>query len=93
MLYIIAIWYLIINVVSFVMYGSDKKKAVKGEWRIPESTLLTTGAMGGGIGSLIGMNFFRHKTKKAAFRIMVPLFIVVHGLIICFLYFVIYKNI
>ena len=85
MLYIVLLWYLIINIVSFVMYGRDKKKAVNGEWRTPEQTLLLTGGLGGGIGSLAGMKIFHHKTKKPLFRILVPFFLILHILIFVYL--------
>jgi uncharacterized membrane protein YsdA (DUF1294 family) len=67
------------------MYGVDKKKAVNGQWRIPEATLLLTGLIGGAVGSLIGMKFFHHKTKKPLFFILVPVFVILHVLIIAFL--------
>ncbi|MBO4610084.1 MAG: DUF1294 domain-containing protein [Lachnospiraceae bacterium] len=85
MLYCIIAWYVIISVISFAMYGIDKKKAVKGQWRIPEATLLLTGLIGGAVGSLIGMKFFHHKTKKPLFFILVPVFVLLHVLIIAFL--------
>ena len=74
----------VINAVSFAVYGIDKQKAVEGAWRIPEFTLLFTGFIGGAIGSFIGMKFFRHKTRKLKFRILVPLFIVLNLAVIVF---------
>lgn len=58
-----------INVVTLLIYGFDKFKAKVGGWRIPESTLIVLGLIGGGIGGLIGMFIFRHKTKKNLFLI------------------------
>ena len=78
------IYVLIINVVSFAVYGIDKQKAVEGRWRIPEFTLLLTGFIGGAIGSFAGMKFFRHKTKKLKFRILVPVFMVLNLAVILF---------
>ena len=78
------IYVLVINVISFAIYGIDKQKAVEGEWRIPEFTLLFTGFIGGAIGSFIGMKFFRHKTKKIKFRILVPVFIVLNLAVMAF---------
>jgi len=72
------IYFLIINVVSFAAYGIDKSKAKNGEWRIPEATLLLMGFIGGAIGSFAGMKIFHHKTKKAKFRILVPVFMVLN---------------
>lgn len=60
------------------MYGNDKKRAKKDEWRIPESTLIGVAFMGGGIGSYLGMKICRHKTKHWKFKICVPLSIILH---------------
>ena len=67
-----------VNLVAFVLYGVDKVKAKKGAWRIPEATLLLVAALGGSLGALLGMELFRHKTKHARFRVLVPLFLVLH---------------
>ncbi len=64
---------LVINVVAFVLFGVDKRKAKKGQWRISENTLLLAAATGGSIGAFIGMKVFRHKTKKIKFFIGIPL--------------------
>ena len=52
------------NVVVFALYGIDKRKAVKEEWRISERTLLLIAFFFGGIGAILGGNLFHHKTKK-----------------------------
>ena len=54
---------LIINLIGFLAMGIDKFKAKRGYWRIPEGTLIMITALGGGIGTLLGMYTFRHKTK------------------------------
>lgn len=64
---------LIVNICAFGAMGIDKRRAIKGKWRIPERTLFLWAALGGAWGSLIGMRAFRHKTKKTAFRIGIPL--------------------
>ena len=55
----------------------DKYKAKKKLWRIPEATLMGVAAMGGSIGSLIGMYSVRHKTKHLKFTIGIPLILAV----------------
>ncbi len=60
---------------------ADKKKAQKGLWRIPESTLLTVTLLGGSLGSLIGMKAFRHKTRKAKFAIGLPVILLLQLLL------------
>lgn len=78
------IYYIIvINVVSFLVYGLDKWKAKTGRWRIPERTLLILALIGGSAGALAAMLLFRHKTKKIKFVISIPVMIVIHCVIIC----------
>ena len=67
-----------VNLFAFVLYGVDKVKAKKGAWRIPEATLLLVAFLGGSLGALLGMEVFRHKTKHAKFRILIPLFLILH---------------
>ena len=67
-----------VNLVSFALYGLDKVKAKRGLWRIRESTLLLVAALGGSLGALMGMELFRHKTKHWTFKILIPLFLLLH---------------
>ena len=41
----------------------DKRKAIRHQWRIPEATLFFIALLGGGMGSIVGMQLFRHKTR------------------------------
>ncbi len=67
----------IINAVSFLLMLIDKQKAKKNKWRIRESTLLLSAALGGSLGSLAGMYLFRHKTLHPKFTIGVPVILTV----------------
>ena len=67
-----------VNLVAFALYGLDKWKAKRGAWRIPEATLLLVAFLGGSAGALLGMELFRHKTKHWRFKILVPLFLILH---------------
>ena len=67
-----------VNLFAFVLYGIDKLKAKRGAWRIPEATLLLVAFLGGSLGAFLGMELFRHKTKHAKFKVLVPLFLVLH---------------
>ena len=69
---------IIVNLISFSLYGLDKLKAKKGLWRIRESTLLLVAGLGGSLGALLGMEIFRHKTKHWKFKILVPVFLILH---------------
>ena len=76
MQYFIYYW-MIINIVAFILMGIDKKKARTGAWRIPEKTLFLSAILGGSIGSICGMQLFRHKTKHKSFVIGMPAILVV----------------
>lgn len=73
-----------INVLAFLLYGFDKWKAKKNKWRIPEKTLFGIAFLGGSLGALIGMQVFHHKTKHWSFKILIPLFLVLHVVLIYF---------
>lgn len=75
---------LIINTFTFTLFGVDKLKAKRREWRISEATLLFS-CLPGGIGGLLGMFFFHHKTRKWKFKILVPLFALIDIVLIVFL--------
>ncbi len=86
MQYFIYYW-MIINIVAFFLMGIDKKKARTGAWRIPEKTLFLSAILGGSIGSICGMQLFRHKTKHKSFVIGMPAILVVQ-LILAAAYFI-----
>ena len=68
------LWYLAaVNVVTFTVYGIDKRKARRGAWRIPEKTLFLLPLLGGSVGALLGMKVFRHKTKHWYFVWGIPI--------------------
>ena len=66
-----AVW-LVINLITFILYGVDKRRAKRGQWRIPEKTLLTGTWLLGGVGAWLAMRIFRHKTKHIAFQVSAP---------------------
>jgi uncharacterized membrane protein YsdA (DUF1294 family) len=68
---------MLVNLAGFSIMGIDKKKAKKNEYRIPEKTLFMWAIVGGSIGSIIGMYFFRHKTRHLSFQIGMPLILLV----------------
>lgn len=81
-----AIYLLIVNAAGFLLMLIDKKKAVRRRWRIPEKTLFLTAAIGGGVGSIIGMYTFRHKTKHLQFTLGIPAILIVQ-LVLVFVFF------
>ena len=68
-----SIYFIIINLIAFIIYGIDKYKAKRNHWRISEKMLLVLAAAGGFAGAFIGMRLFHHKTKHKKFVIGVPL--------------------
>jgi uncharacterized membrane protein YsdA (DUF1294 family) len=63
----------IVNMLGFFMMAIDKQKAKKGKWRIAESTIWLVSLLGGAVGTMLGMQLFRHKTKHRLFRYGLPL--------------------
>ncbi|EBX9236965.1 cyanate transport [Salmonella enterica] len=64
----VMIWFLLANVLTLVIYGIDKTAARKTWRRVPESTLLVFGVVGGWPGAIVGQQLFRHKTQKQPFK-------------------------
>jgi uncharacterized membrane protein YsdA (DUF1294 family) len=75
---IIIVYLMIVNIIAFIMFGVDKKRAINDQWRISEKTLLGVALAGGSVGSFAGMQFFRHKTRDLKFKTLIPVFIVAH---------------
>ena len=67
------IYLAIINIVTLIVYGVDKLKAKRHQWRIPESTLILLAVIGGSIGALLGMKIWHHKTKHKKFKYGIPI--------------------
>ena len=70
------IYLLIINLLGFLIMYVDKKRAKKDRWRISEHTLFLFTWLGGGIGTILGMYKFRHKTLKKKFTIGMPIILI-----------------
>ena len=73
---------LLINMVTFLAFAIDKRRAVKRKWRIPEKTLLGLSLIGGSVGGLIAMYCFRHKIRKPAFAYGLPIMLLVQVIVI-----------
>lgn len=71
---ILIIW----NTVITTLYGIDKLRARKGEWRISENALIFPAFLFGSTGAMLGMIIFNHKTSKIKFRICIPLSVIVN---------------
>ena len=58
----------VISLITFILYGVDKRRAKQKQWRIPEATLIGFSMLGGGAGGYLAMFLFRHKTKHGYFH-------------------------
>ncbi|MBB6370338.1 DUF1294 domain-containing protein [Chryseobacterium shigense] len=68
---------LIINLLTFIIFGWDKKLSIKHKRRIPENTLLGMTFIGGTLGAILGMFIFRHKISKISFLLKFSLVVLV----------------
>ena len=81
----VIIYLIVINIIGFLAMGIDKHQAKMANRRIPENTLLSLTILGGGVGTILGMYIFHHKTKKQKFTIGMPFILIMEILI--FVYF------
>ncbi len=73
---------ILINIITFAVFGFDKLRAVRQKWRVRERTLFVLALIGGSPGALLGMIVFRHKIRKRAFVIGIPLILAVQAAVI-----------
>ena len=66
-----------INLATMVLYGYDKRAAVKNRLRVPENVLHVVALLGGSPAALLSQRMFRHKTVKTSFRVSFWLIVVV----------------
>lgn len=71
-----------VNVISFIVMGVDKRRAVKRAFRVPESTLFVLTIIGGSIGSIAGMHLFHHKTRHWYFLYGMPVILALQIILI-----------
>lgn len=85
-----AIWIIayvaIANLLGFASMGIDKYRAQNHKWRISEAMLFFFAIIGGSIGSIVGMHFFRHKTKHKAFTIGLPIILLIQIVVTVYLW-------
>ena len=84
--YPILSYLVVINVVTFFIYGIDKWKAIHGKWRISETSLLVWAIIGGSIGAWIGMDVWHHKTNHKKFTYGIPLVLIAQIAIVVLLF-------
>ena len=66
-------WLIGWSIAAFLLYGIDKAQAKRGGWRVPENVLHLVALIGGFVGGWLGMFFFRHKTQKPVFKVVLAI--------------------
>lgn len=61
-------FYLVVSLITFLLYAADKSAAQNGSWRTPENTLHLLSLVGGWPGAIVAQQKLRHKSKKQSFR-------------------------
>lgn len=79
-------YFIIINIISFILMFLDKRRAIKNKWRISENTLMLVSILGGSIGGILGMYTFRHKTKHIKFKVGIPIILIIQLLILSYVF-------
>lgn len=69
---LLMIYLVIINLIAFLTFGADKRRARRDKRRVRESTLFLLAVLGGSAGALLGMYVFRHKTRHWYFCVGIP---------------------
>ena len=77
---------LALSLITFLLYGTDKRRAVHGKWRISEKALLLSSLLGGAVGGFLAMQIFRHKTKHWYFTAVNLFAIFLHVTLLFLLY-------
>ena len=81
------IYFIVINILTLIVYGIDKYRAIHGKWRISEATLFLLALIGGSIGAEIGMYGFHHKTRHPRFVIGIPAILLLQAALLFILKF------
>lgn len=86
MMEILLKYLVVINIVTYLFFAVDKRKAKKGQWRIRESVLLGLSLLGGAAGGLCAMYLCHHKTKKVYFSVGLPVMLLLHLVAMYYIY-------
>ena len=70
--------YLLLSILTFILYCIDKRRAIHQQWRIPEFTLHLFELMGGWSGALFAQKIIRHKNKKQSYQVVFWLIVILH---------------
>ncbi len=79
MIKLIVALHAVASLVALVLWGFDKRRAIRGERRVPEATLFLVALLGGWPGALAGSSLFRHKSSKLSFRLVLWAIVALHA--------------
>ena len=65
-------YFIIINLITFIVYSLEKSRAISNKWRVSELALFILAYAGGGIAAFVAMEVFNHKTRKVSFKLLIP---------------------
>lgn len=85
--WVLSLYVFILNIIAFSLMGIDKSRARKGAWRISEKALFLSAVLGGSLGAILGMHYFRHKTRHWYFRYGMPLILLLQLALCCCLFY------
>lgn len=88
----LALWVVALSLASFALMGWDKRQARRDGWRVRERTLFLTALLGGSPGAVLGMFFFRHKTRHWYFRFGLPAILLAQAAVLVWLRFFLWKG-
>ena len=71
-------WYVMLGLITYLMYAKDKRAAQRDDWRTPESTLHLLSMLGGWVGAMMAQTYLRHKSQKPEFRMTYYLTVVIN---------------
>ncbi len=66
--FLVPAFYIMMSIITFIIYAFDKSAAINGRWRTKESTLHLWAILGGWPGALMAQQKLRHKSSKQDFR-------------------------
>ncbi|GER89829.1 hypothetical protein KDW_39910 [Dictyobacter vulcani] len=87
-------YFLVLNILTFVVYGLDKRSARMGGRRVPETVLLFLAFAGGTPAAYAARKYFRHKTIKRPFITRLRLILIVQiGILLLSMVFFFYGKV
>ncbi len=64
----VIIYLIVVNLLTFGLYGMDKRAAINKRWRVPEKSFHIMHVVGGSPAAYFAQRYFRHKTRKESFQ-------------------------